>query len=68
VKCCFCEKTLTRMNSYERANGNLMGICRQCSKDRVTINKWKKRGPAAIARRLSQLNREINLIKQAIGE
>jgi len=69
-KCPMCGTPLNRKTSYMRSGNprQTTGLCRRCSKDRVVINGWKRRGEDKARLQLKQLDREKLLISLAIGE
>jgi ribosome-binding protein aMBF1 (putative translation factor) len=64
--CSICGIVRTKENTYVRANGQLLNVCKPCSSEITQRNLLKKLSPEKKAERLAFYNRMISYLKGAM--
>jgi len=66
-----CRVCGSKLNSNDpqrnTVNGKrYLGECSKCASERITVDKWKKKGSEAIRKQIEQVKREMEMLEKAL--
>jgi len=64
--CSMCGVVRTKENTYTRANGQLLNVCKKCNSELVQMKALERLSPEKKAERLAFYKRMISYLKGAM--